>query len=285
MVLTLPGCLPFLLLGLQKNGLLPRFFLGALCWRGPQGSLGSSSQARVLSPGWMRHYALRSLGREAAGLCSLCSSSYAAKPHWSERVSRRGPRRGSVAGLDAGASGDDIAWPFRRKNSRGQVEAMGSSERTWPARRHWRREEDEPFEPTSPAQSPHKRPIDLPRSVATPQGAWGASPTTLHARQRQRRQARARAFPLRAQCLLQGDTSASALRDVALGTRRERPAVPRTGATAAEASRVPSVPGEAGRDAPGRWQAAGRAAPGTPEPVWPPAGAPLLTAPAGGCAW
>ncbi len=149
----------------------------------------------------MRRYALRSLGREAAGLCSLCSSSYAAKPHWSERVSRRGPRRGSVAGLDAGASGDDIAWPFRRKNSRGQVEAMGSSERTWPARRHWRREEDEPFEPTSPAQSPHKRPIDLPRSVATPQGAWGASPTTLHARQRQRRQARARAFPLRAQCL------------------------------------------------------------------------------------
>ena len=39
----------------------------------------------------MRRYALRSLGREAAGLCSLCSSSYAAKPNRSERVSRRGP--------------------------------------------------------------------------------------------------------------------------------------------------------------------------------------------------
>ena len=250
-----------------------------------QGSLGSSSQARVLSPGWMRRYALRSLGREAAGLCSLCSSSYAAKPNRSERVSRRGPRRGSGAGLDAGASGDDIAWPFRRKNSRGQVEAMGSSERTWPARRHWRREEDEPFEPTSPAQSPHKRPIDLPRSVATPQGAWGASPTTLHARQRQRQQARARAFPLRAQCLPQGDTSASALRGVALGTRRERPAVPRTGATAAEASRVPGVPGAAWREAPARWQAAVQAWEERPAPACPLAGTRSRPARAGGYAW
>src|SRR6266849_2369669 len=34
------------------------------------------------------------------------------------------------------------------------------------------------------------------------------------------------------------------------------PAVPRTGATAAEASRVPAVPGAAWREAPARWQAA-----------------------------
>src|SRR2546426_4100946 len=36
----------------------------------------------------MRRYALRSLSREAAGLCRLCSSSYAAEPNRSERVSR-----------------------------------------------------------------------------------------------------------------------------------------------------------------------------------------------------
>ena len=63
------------------------------------------------------------------------------------------------------------------------------------------------------------------------------------------------------------------------------PVAPKTGATAAEASRVPSVPGEAGRAAPARWPTAVWAAPGTPEPVWPPAGARLLPAPAGGCVW
>ena len=58
------------------------------------------------------------------------------------------------------------------------------------------------------------------------------------------------------------------------GTRRVRPAVPRTGVTAGAASRVPAVPGKA-------W----RVAPGTPAPVRPPAGARSLPAPAGECAW
>ena len=187
--------LPFLPLGFQNNGLPLMFFFRALCWRSAQGSLGSSSRARVLSPGWMRPYALRFLGREAAGLCSLCSSSYAAKPHRSERVSRRGPiwyKWGARlrAGLDAGASGDYLAWPFRRKNSRGQVEAMGSSAEHGPARRTWRREKDEPGKPNAPAQSHSGRKTKRPTSERSDiQGAWGALPTSSLGQDHPRRQA------------------------------------------------------------------------------------------------
>src|SRR5207245_3142290 len=59
------------------------------------------------------------------------------------------------------------------------------------------------------------------------------------------------------------------------GTQRVRPAVPRTGATAGAAPRVPGVPGQAWPEAPARWQAGVRVleeSPGMarlPAGVWP----------------
>ena len=76
-----------------------------------------------------------------------------------------------------------------------------------------------------------------------------------------------------------------ATRTARRGTRRVRPAVPRTGATAGEASMAPGAPGEAWQDAPARWQAAVRASWETPGTACPPAGALLPPAPAGECAW
>src|SRR5438876_6820963 len=134
---------PFLPLGFQNNGLPLMFFFRALCWRSAQGSLGSSSRARVLSPGWMRRYALRSLGREAAGLCSVCSSFYAAKPNRSERVSR-------LSAANDGAQRRSLALTQERAKIIVRALPGGrTAEVSWrprdrlaehdPARRTWRR--------------------------------------------------------------------------------------------------------------------------------------------------
>ena len=56
-------------------------------------------------------YAALAVKRLGAAVCVF--RPYAAKPNRRERVSRRGPRRGSGAGLDAGASGDYLAWPSK----------------------------------------------------------------------------------------------------------------------------------------------------------------------------
>jgi hypothetical protein len=59
---------------------------------------------------------------------------YAAQPNRSERVSRRGPRRGSGAGLDAGASGDYRAWPSKDGKPQRPEAGQGSGSRAAPTR-------------------------------------------------------------------------------------------------------------------------------------------------------
>src|SRR5713101_8926329 len=79
---------------------------------------------------------------------------------------------------------------------------MGSSERKRPARRTWRREKDEPWEPNAPAQSHSGRKTTRPTSERSDiQGAWGALPTSSVGHDRPRRQARASVVPLLAECL------------------------------------------------------------------------------------
>ena len=58
---------------------------------------------------------------------------YAAQPTRRERVSRRGPRRGSGAGLDAGASGDYRAWPSKDGKPQRPAAGQGSGSRALPA--------------------------------------------------------------------------------------------------------------------------------------------------------
>ena len=70
--------------------------------------------------------------RLVAAVC-VCRP-YAAQPNRSERVSRRGPRRGSGAGLDAGASGDYRAWPFKDGKPQRPAAGQGSGSRAAPTR-------------------------------------------------------------------------------------------------------------------------------------------------------
>ena len=77
-------------------------------------------------------YAPLAVKRLVAAVC-VCRP-YAAQPNRSERVSRRGPRRGSGAGLDAGASGDYRAWPFKDGKPQRPEAGQGSGSRATPAR-------------------------------------------------------------------------------------------------------------------------------------------------------
>ena len=154
----------------------------------------------------MRRYALRSLGREAAGLCSVCSSFYAAKPNRSERVSRLsaandGAQRRSLALTQERAKIIVRALPGGR-TAEASCRPRDRLAEHDPARRTWRRDKDEPEEPNASAQSHAGRKTTRPTSERSDiQGAWGAVPTSSLGHDRPRRQARASAVPLLAQCL------------------------------------------------------------------------------------
>src|SRR6266571_5599881 len=205
-MVSVPCFCPFFLLGFRKMVFLLRFSSGLCAGEAQQGSLGSSSRARVLSPGWMRRYALRSLGREAAGLCSVCSSFYAAKPNRSERVSRLsaandGAQRRSLALTQERAKIIVRALPGGR-TAEVSCRPRDRLEEHDPARRTWRRDKDEPEEPNASAQSHAGRTTTRPPSERSDrEGVGGALPTSSLGHDRPRRQARASAVPLLAQCL------------------------------------------------------------------------------------
>jgi hypothetical protein len=77
-------------------------------------------------------YAPLAVKRLVAAVCVFRPD--AAKPNRSERVSRRGPRRGSGAGLDAGASGDYRAWPSKDGKPQRPDAGQGSGSRAAPTR-------------------------------------------------------------------------------------------------------------------------------------------------------
>src|SRR5713226_9064548 len=79
---------------------------------------------------------------------------------------------------------------------------MGSSSEHVPARRTWRREKDEPWEPNAPAHSHSGRKTKRPTSERSDiEGVWGALPPSSLGHDHPRRQARASVVPLLAECL------------------------------------------------------------------------------------
>ena len=70
-------------------------------------------------------------------------------------MSRRGPRRGSGAGLDAGASGDYRAWPFKDGKPQRPEAGQGSGSRACPPARPprpWEAFHSAPIRGTQPGQ-------------------------------------------------------------------------------------------------------------------------------------
>src|SRR2546427_2385204 len=129
----------------------------------------------------MRRYALRSLGREAAGLCRLCSSSYAAEPNRSERVSRLSAandeaQRRSLAltqerakiilrALPGGRTAEASCRLWDRLRSMAQPGEPGEGERTSLGSRTLQHR-----------AIPEERPSDLHWSAATSGGCGGLCP-------------------------------------------------------------------------------------------------------------
>ena len=88
---------------------------------------------------------------------------YAAEPNRRERVSRRGPRRGSGAGLDAGASGDYRAWPCKDGKPQRPEAGQGSGPRAPPTREASPAMGSLPQRPASRRTQPGQRPTPASR--------------------------------------------------------------------------------------------------------------------------
>src|SRR5262247_2759870 len=117
----------------KKAVLFRGIFLRAVCYSDTQGLLGSPWPL-CLKRGWGKNvlYAPLAVERLVAAVCVF--RPYAAKPNRSERVSRRGPMwdtwgARSRAGLDAGASGDYRAWPFKDGKQQRPAAGQGSGPR------------------------------------------------------------------------------------------------------------------------------------------------------------
>ncbi len=157
------------------------------CSGAPAGSLGSSSRARVPAPGGMRRYALRPLARRA-GCCGSCFFPPCATGTKAEGRDVKGGTHkvGSAAALDVGARSITLRGLCRRKKTSQQPAAVFGCQGAWgraprPARHaagilgfRWEDELPATWCPQHIARS--KRPLDLPRSVATSAGYGAARP-------------------------------------------------------------------------------------------------------------